>query len=319
MNIIDCHNHVGAELIHYLHGDFPYAQQLETMVAQGRELGVRKWIVFPMVTNLSLDITAMREGRVADGDPAIVPYEWENRRMMQEIYDLFPEEGRDTIPFAMFDATRNVAGQVKALRELREKYHFAGLKTQPTIIQSPITNLNGEGRAFLELAEEWNIPMLIHSSVLPADIWSQVNDILDIVEKTPQVRFCVAHSLRFDRAGLERLARLPNAWFDCSAHRIHCDLAVQDHPAIAPKENRFDTDYTRPAQVLRELGEAYPDKLMWGSDSPYYSFVAEIGGEVLSLRSSYALEVQALRVLPLDMQQRFGETNTLDFLNGTKN
>ena len=25
--LIDCHNHIGADLLFYLHGDFPYAQQ----------------------------------------------------------------------------------------------------------------------------------------------------------------------------------------------------------------------------------------------------------------------------------------------------
>ena len=47
--IIDCHNHVGADLMFYLHGDFPYAQHLVTMTSEGRVLGVNKWIVFPFV------------------------------------------------------------------------------------------------------------------------------------------------------------------------------------------------------------------------------------------------------------------------------
>lgn len=314
MTTIDCHNHVGVELIHYLHGDFPYAQHLETLVREGRELGVRKWIIFPMVSHLALSIEAMREGRVAGGGLESVPYAFENRRLMQEIYELFPDEGRDAIPFAMFDALRNVGGQIEALRKLREEYAFYGLKTQTTITQAPITNLKGEGRAFLELAEEWDLPVLIHSSVLESDVWAQARDILDIAESTPNVRFCVAHSLRFDREQLERLAQIPNAWFDCSAHRIHCDLAVQNSAIVAPPERRFDSDYTRPAQVLRDLAEAFPDKLLWGSDSPYYSYVAAIEGRLYELRSSYAQEVSALRALPLQLQQQISETNTLNFL-----
>jgi predicted TIM-barrel fold metal-dependent hydrolase len=314
MITIDCHNHVGVELIHYLHGDFPYAQQLETLVREGHELGVRKWIIFPMVSHLALNLEAMRQGRIADGGMEAVPYAFENRRLLQEIYDLFPEEGRDAIPFAMFDVARNVSGQVAALRQLREQYSFFGLKTQSTITQSPITNLQGEARVFLELAQEWDIPVLIHSSVLESDVWAQARDILDVAERTPNVRFCVAHSLRFDREQLDRLAALPNAWFDCSAHRIHCDLAVQNKAIVAPPERRFDSDYTRPSRVLRDLAEAYPEKLMWGSDSPYYSFVATIEGKLFELRSTYAQEVAALRALPLHLQQQIGETNTLNFL-----
>src|SRR5690606_4515208 len=99
----------------------------------------------------------------------------------------------------------------------------------------------------------------------------------------PNVRFCVAHSLRYDREQLDRLAQMPNAWFDCSAHRIHCDLAVANSGSIAPLERRFDSDYTRPAQVLRDLAEAYPNKMMWGSDSPFYSYVATHSGSVMRL------------------------------------
>jgi len=155
---------------------------------------------------------------------------------------------------------------------------------------------------------------LIHSSVLPADIWAQAKDILDIVEVTPGVRFCVAHSLRFDREQLDRLATLPNAWFDCSAHRIHCQLAVDNGPSVAPPERRFPSDYTRPDQVLRDLAEAYPQKLMWGSDSPYYSFVASIGDVNFSLLSTYAEEVACFKALPDELQRLTGETNTLEFL-----
>lgn len=314
MTTIDCHNHVGVELLHYLHGDFPYAQHLEVLVREGRELGVRKWIIFPMVTHLALSVDAMREGKIVRGGIAEVPYKYENRRLMQEIYELFPEEGRDAIPFAMFDVASNIGGQVQALRKLREEYSFYGLKTQATITQSHITNLKGEARAFLELAEEWDIPVLIHSSVLESDEWSQARDILDVAESTPNVRFCVAHSLRFDREQLDRLNAMPNCWFDCSAHRIHCDLAVQNNPIVASKERRFDSDYTRPAQVLRDLAEAYPNKLMWGSDSPYYSYVGRIEGNLFALRSTYAQEVAALRALPVGLQQEISETNTLNCL-----
>jgi hypothetical protein len=120
--------------------------------------------------------------------------------------------------------------------------------------------------------------------------------------------------LRFDREQLDRLNAMPNCWFDCSAHRIHCDLAVQGSDVVAPQGRRFDSDYARPSQVLRDLAEAFPDKLLWGSDSPYYSFVATIEGQLFELRSSYAQEVSALRALPLQLQQQISETNTLNFL-----
>jgi hypothetical protein len=34
--LIDCHNHIGVDLLFYLRGEFPYAQHLSAMVAEGR-------------------------------------------------------------------------------------------------------------------------------------------------------------------------------------------------------------------------------------------------------------------------------------------
>jgi predicted TIM-barrel fold metal-dependent hydrolase len=312
---IDCHAHVGIELGQYLTGAFPYAQHLSDLVQDGRTQGIDRFIVFPMVTHLGMNIAALRDAQVkSEGALETVPYAWENRRLMHEIHKLFPDEGRAVLPFAMFDPARAVSEQIKALCELRCDYRIYGLKTQTTMLQSPVTSLREEGIAFVELAQEWNVPLLIHSSVLPSDIWAQAHDILDIAEQWPHVRFCLAHSCRFDRTCLERLAALPNCWFDCSAHGIHCELAVQNHPAVAPVERRFKSDYTKPAQVLCDLAEAFPDKLLWGSDAPYYSFVASIEGQPVSLRSSYEAEASYFHALPQKAQQRVGHDNTLAFL-----
>src|SRR6267142_2096617 len=72
--IIDCHNHIGADLMFYLRGDFPYAQHLVAMTGEGRALGVDRWVVFPFVLNLSLSIEAMRRGEIVYGGLEKVPY-----------------------------------------------------------------------------------------------------------------------------------------------------------------------------------------------------------------------------------------------------
>jgi hypothetical protein len=81
--LIDCHNHVGIELVSYLSSAFPYGQHLQTMVQEGRELGVRRWIVFPMVSHIALNLEAMRKGEMRLGGLEEVPNAFENRRMMQ--------------------------------------------------------------------------------------------------------------------------------------------------------------------------------------------------------------------------------------------
>lgn len=316
--LIDCHTHVGVELGQYLSGGFPYGQHLSDLVRQGRACGVDRWIVFPMVTHLAQNISALRMGKVeAQGALESVPYAWENRRLMSEIHHLFPDEGRAALPLAMFDPAREVEAQIKALRALRQDYRFYGLKTQPTMLQSPITALHQAGRAFLELASEEELPILVHSSVRPDDVWAQASDILGVAEKWPNVRFCLAHSCRFDRQCLDRVAALPNCWFDCSAHGIHCVLATRDNPTVAPKNRRFDSDYARPEVVLLDLARAYPDKLMWGSDAPYYSFASRVepkNGVRAALISSYEAEASYLHALPESERARVGSRNTLNWL-----
>ena len=313
--IIDCHNHIGADMLFYLHGDFPYAQQLVDMTRVGGSLGITHWVVFPFVSYAAMDVTKFRSGEVGFGNGLeTVPYAFENRRMLEECYQLFPEEGRKTLPFVMVDPMRNTDVQAAELVKLRAEYRIHGIKIQSTIIQADIKRLAHEGQVFIDLAREWDVPFLIHSSVAKDDLWAQAHDILDLVEANPDIRFCAAHSCRFDKECLDRVQALPNAWFDNSAHCIHCVGAVGDLPYIAPKSRRFDSDYSDPARVIADLAAAYPDKFMWGSDSPFYSYAAAISGEVVKLISTYEREVIALKAAGEPVVRRIAATNTLNYL-----
>jgi predicted TIM-barrel fold metal-dependent hydrolase len=314
--LIDCHNHIGADLLFYLHGDFPYAQQMVDMTQEGGALGITHWVAFPFVSYAAMDVTKFRSGGLGFDANGLedIPYAFENRRLLDECQRLFPEEGRRILPFIMVDPMRRTDAQATELLKLRNEYRFHGIKIQSTIIQSDIKRLAHEGRIFLDLAREWDIPFLIHSSVARDDLWAQAHDILDIAEANPDIRFCAAHSCRFDKECLDRIAALPNAWFDNSAHCIHCVGAVNDLAYIAPRERRFDSDYTKPARVIAGLAAAYPDKFMWGSDSPFYSYAAEISGKVVKLISTYAEEVAALKAAGDSVVRRIACTNTLNYL-----
>ena len=140
----------------YLNGYHPYAQDLPAMVTEGRRCGIDRWVVFPMVSNLAFDVPAMRQGKLIPGGIEPVPYAFENERMLREIYELYPDLGRLTLPFAILDPLREPAAQVKKLRELYARFPFYGLKIQATVIKSDVNALLREGRGFLDLAAEFN-------------------------------------------------------------------------------------------------------------------------------------------------------------------
>lgn len=313
--IIDCHNHLGTDLLFYLHGDFPYAQDVPTLERDANYAGVSHFLVFPMVSYAAMDVDALKQGRIElGGNLEKVPYAFENRRMCTELYGYFPAAGARSIPFAMIDPARRVDEQIVELTALCKEYPIAGLKIQATIIRSHIETLGTIGRKFLDFARDNDLPFLIHSSILPSDEWSQCRDILKIVRENPDIRFCIAHSCRFHKPSLDEIAELPNAWFDCSAHRIHCFLAVKDGGSVAIPSERFPSNYEDTGQVLRDLATTYPDKLMWGSDSPFYSYVAKSENGFTHLISSYAEEVADLKSIPQPLFEKVACENTLNFL-----
>jgi predicted TIM-barrel fold metal-dependent hydrolase len=310
--LIDCHTHIGVDPAFYARGHFPYAQDYRSLVDQASRNGVQRLITFPFVSYFGwegLEISPPQTG----GDFS-VPYAFENRRMLEEIFELNSDLSHAALPFVIVDPARNQSAQAAELRKLRERFPIFGLKIQATIIQSPVRRFLDEGSCLVDLAAEWNVPMLIHSSIAPDDIWSQAGDILDIAEARPEVRFCLAHSCRFHRSSLERLGKLPNTWFDCSAHAIHCDAAVDDLKIVAISGERLETDYTQPEVVMKALCDFLPDRMMWGSDAPFYSYAATHDGETVRLFSSYEREIAALSLLSATEKSAIMHDNILRFL-----
>jgi hypothetical protein len=304
-SLIDAHSHIGVDLMFYLNAWYPYALDWATLSRMAHDGGIGRVAVFPMVTNVAMNIAGLKAGQVErDGAMESVPYAFENRRMMEEIGRM-PHPTVQPLPVWIIDPARSCQEQATALRKLKTEYPCTSLKIQGTVIQSKVTALLGDGGVLLDLAEEWNVPIIIHSSIKPDDIWSQCADILAVAKSRPSVRFTLAHSCRFDAPSLDEVASLSNTWFDCSAHGIHCQLATLGRDNIAAPERRFRSDYRNPAQVLHDLAIAYPGKLCWGTDAPFDSYV----DSSVSLISSYESEAAMLQSLPEALRHEIACTN----------
>jgi hypothetical protein len=153
----------------------------------------------------------------------------------------------------------------------------------------------------------------LEARVLCVDLEDRAH--LAVTELNLQARVTPATLDATDVAAVEAFVQaLPNAWFDNSAHCIHCVGAVGDLPYIAPKSRRFDSDYSDPARVIADLAAAYPNKFMWGSDSPFYNYAAAISSGVLKLIRTYEREVIALKAAGEPVVRRIAATNTLNYL-----
>lgn len=282
--VYDVHTHVGCDTGFYLRGWWPYAATAQDLIARMDAHGVDRAVCFPFTLPSAFDIPAfVRDGTITLL-PGRFPFDRENELLAVELHRI---GGRRLMQFVMFDPGREVAPQVDRVHGMQG--WIWGLKTQTTILKSPIRALLTSGRDLMLVAEEYNLPALIHTAVHPQDEWAQVADCLAVAEAFPGVRFNLAHSLRFHREYLRRAAQMPNVWVDCSAHLIHCELARNDAPAVAPAQQRVDADYSKPAEVLVAIHDMLGGKYLWGSDNPFMSWVADKLASVYSYREEAAV------------------------------
>jgi predicted TIM-barrel fold metal-dependent hydrolase len=307
----DVHTHVGCDPGFMLRGWWPYAATARDLLVQMDAHGVRHAVCFPFTLPSAFDAIAFAdrsEVRLIDGR---TPFDRENRRLVEEIDRI--DTDRRLLPFAMFDPSRRVPQQLENLRPLVGK--IRGLKTQSTILQSPIRALIDVSRDLMELAQQHDLPVLFHTSL--NDPWAQVADCLAVAEAFPRVRFNLAHSLRWHKAHLMTAAQMPNVWVDCSAHLNHCWLARQPNIKWVPQgDERVDADFANPTAVLETVHHFLGGrgKYLWGSDNPYMSWC----DDSLRLLFTYEQEAAAFHGLPDDVKRWMGHAGPRAWLFGER-
>lgn len=306
--LFDVHTHVGLDVGFFLRGWWPYAATAQQLIDEMDRNGIQSAVCFPFTLPTAFNaMTFARENRI-ELLPGRYPFDLENELLLREVERLGAKHR--LFVFAMFDPSREVKQQVANLQRLAGR--IAGLKAQTTILRSPVRMLRDEAAPLMHFAAENDLPVVLHTSV--NDAWAHVSDCLDVAAAHPQVRFNLAHSLRFDRPLLERAAQMSNVWVDCSAHIIHCELARSNSPAVAEVSRRVHCNYNDPASVLVELESLLRGRYLWGSDNPYMSW----RDDKSALISSYAQEASVLHALPADVRDRMARTAPCHWLFGER-
>ncbi len=319
--IIDGHAHIGISPKFYYQYGYPYAMSLEDMIIRMEFLEIDYSVVFPFVDSAFYEIDLEAKEIKTTTKYCTAPYEIENKNLLNEVYEIFPQYGEKILPFFMFDPSRETEKQAAIMEKLTEKYPVYGIKTATTYIQSFVKDLETKGKPILEFVKKKNLPILFHSSVHHADPWASVYDIVDFAERNPDVRVCIAHSARFTKPVLEKANQLKNCFVDLSAFIIHCKLAVDNSDSVAAEDIRFPGDYSNPLSVMTNLINAYPDTMIWGSDTPFYYWIQKFytaDGKLSEdrLECGYKDEIQLLNNLDDDLKYKAADTNVLRFIFG---
>ena len=322
---IDVHSHVGVSLKAYAAVEYPYAQTIEGLAYRQRSAAVDVNVVFPFTADLYFDPAKLLDGEMVPASRPIspTPYAVENRLLLREVFDYCPELSDRFLPFVCVDPARDVDGQSAELRRLASAYPVYGVKVNPVLCQSKAIELLGRGGALLDFAEERNIPLLFHASPVAEDEYSRAEDVFRVIEARPRLRFCLAHCVLFYKDFLRRADDAPNIWVDTAAMKIQVQLVSEWLGREIPRDAVIDADYSDHLAVMRTICEAFPHTMLWGSDSPAYSYICRRKqGEGMyrefRYKATYEDEVDALRTLPTDLRRKVAGTNTLDFLFGTE-
>jgi hypothetical protein len=320
---IDVHSHTGVALRALAEIGFPYCSSLEDLYYRQRANGVDVSVVFPIGPALFFDIpTYMETGRLVPAAKPIskCPYERENRLLLTELYVFCPELKERFLPFVSVDPGRMVPQQIEVLSELEQEFPIYGIKIAPVACQSKVTELLGRGEAFLEFFAERDWPVLFHVAVSGGEEFSQASDTLDVIERHPELRYCLAHCIGLHRGYLERADALPNVWVDTSALKIQVELACGNNPLMALGSDRFACDCSDHVKVMQALVERFPETIVWGTDAPYHSYITRrLQGDGVyadfRLKGTHEQEKAALDALS-DGQRRQISLNTVKFLFG---
>lgn len=321
--VVDVHAHAGIGIRAFASNSFPYCCSIEDLYYRQTSNGVDCSVVFPTGPELFFDIpNFVRTGKLVPAEQPLspAPYVQENRMLLNDVFRFCPEKSSHFLPFISVDPGRKIPEQLSVLRELEQEFPIYGMKIAPIACHSKVTELLEEGAVFLEFGAERNWPVLLHVTADVTEGFSGANETFQVIEKHPEIRFCLAHCISLHRGHLERADAMPNVWVDTSALKIQVQLAHENSTIMALPPDRLECDCSDHLKVMQALVEHFPRTIVWGSDAPYHSYInrrlqSEGRYHTFALKGTYEQEKAAWDVLSPEQRRQLA-SNTLQYVFG---
>lgn len=262
--LVDTHTHCGGmDLSNFLNGRYPSNQDILDLDKKRRSADVGYQIVFPMPTSVYYDIPAYWKHKLfLPSGYSEHPFQLENRYLLSQI-ECFNLERM--LPFLAFSLQHNVSQQETDILRLSEQYQIYGLKYHTKVDQKSADRLDKESE-FVSLAEQLNIAIIFHTEQKGC---SNAMSVLELAARHPNVRFCAAHFGGFSVEFCHELDRYPydNVYLDTCPLLPRCASLNGRHG-----NEILDLDYENPQLVLQHFLQRYPNRMLWGTDSPWTNY-----------------------------------------------
>ena len=113
--------------------------------------------------------------------------------LLFDVFRFCPERASHFLPFISVNPGRMIQEQLAAIHELEQEFPIYGIKVIPVGCQTKVTKLLEEGEVFLELAHKHDWPILFHVTTDPQEGFSGAAKTFTVIEKHPELRYCLAH------------------------------------------------------------------------------------------------------------------------------
>ena len=202
-----------------------------------------------------------------------------------------------------------MAEQEASILYLAKEFPIYGLKYHTKVDQRPASEIDRCSR-FVETAEILNIPIIVHTEEKGC---SSAVELMALAERHPNVRFCAAHFGGFSRAFFQTMEDYPcdNLYIDCCPLAARCRSLSR----MTVPDTMLDLNYSVPMEVFQYFLDAFPERILWGTDAPWTSYGHLNGESDGYCRDAYAREVKMLHSSGAMKQI---SCNTVQYLFGAK-